>query len=571
MKRITVLLLVSTLICILVVWTGDIVESASAASIYQSGATLYNGNDGSPSGNSSNMPKITLKGNSITFDGDGAIVDDSKIRITSSGTYYISGKLNNGQIIVNTKDKEAVNLVLNGVDITCFKGAPLYVINAAKTVITLPDGAKNYITDSNSYIPDDEELDEPNAAIFSDDDLTITGKGSLTIKANYNGIQTKDDLEIRGGNIAVNAVNDGIKGKDSVAVKDGNMIINAGGDGMQSNKIEDPDKGYVSIEGGTIKITAGRDGIQAETNLTISGGSITISSGVISDSDTNKKGTTTTGYGRASVSTKGIKAGVDLIITGGTINIDSVDDSIHSKNSIKINGGKMTLASGNDGIGSTSSIEINGGDIDITKSYEGIESTVITINNGNIHLVSRNDGINAFGYSSGVYGLNINGGYIVVDAYGDGIDINGYINMTGGMVIVSGPTSNWNGPLDYYSFDITGGFIVASGSSGMAQPVGYGKSSTQYSVMIRLSWQEPGTMLHIKDEDGKEILTISPKKAYSSVAFCSPELQKDSTYTVYLGGCSTGESTDGLYSGGIYTPGEQVASFKISNAITYAR
>ncbi len=62
----------------------------------------------------------------------------------------------------------------------------------------------------------------PNAAIFSNDDLTINGGGSLTVDANYNnGIQSKDDLHITGGNISVTAVNDGIKGRDSIAVRDG--------------------------------------------------------------------------------------------------------------------------------------------------------------------------------------------------------------------------------------------------------------------------------------------------------------------------------------------------------------
>jgi hypothetical protein len=83
------------------------------------------------------------------------------------------------------------------------------------------------------------------------------------------------------------------------------------------------------------------------------------------------------------------------------------------------------------------------------------------------------------------------------------------------------------------------------------------------------SWQEPGTIVHIKAEDGKEILTFSPKKAYSSVTFCSPELKNGSNYIVYSGGSSTGKATDGLYSGGKYTPGEQITSFTISKAVTY--
>ncbi len=121
-----------------------------------------------------------------------------------------------------------------------------------------------------SYVFADPESGEPNAAIFSNDDLTINGSGYLVVNANYkNGIVSNDDLKIAAGNIIVNAVNDGIKGKDSLAVQDGMITINAGGDGLQAYNDEDLEKGYIAIEGGVFYITAGLDGIQAETQLAI--------------------------------------------------------------------------------------------------------------------------------------------------------------------------------------------------------------------------------------------------------------------------------------------------------------
>jgi len=537
---------------------------------------------------------ITL-GDKITVSGLGATVDGSKIAITSAGTYSMSGTLDDGQIVVKTEDTETVKLILNGVDITCSKSAPIYVFNAEKTVIALADGTENYVTDGDSYIFADSTSDEPNAAVFSKDDLTICGNGSLTVNANYNnGIQSKDDLEITGGNITVNAVNDGIKGRDSIAVKDTNITVNAGADGMQSNNDEDSEKGYISIESGTINITAGEDGIQAETSLIISGGNITISSGGGSvngskaDSSGNNQGDWGMGnnsdISSSSGSAKGLKAAVDITIEGGTINIDSSDDSIHSNDSLTIKGGNIILASGDDGIHSDSTLEISGGDISITKCYEGIDSEAITINDGNINLVASDDGINSAGGndgflmgrrpgqnnfdSSGDNYLHINGGYIAIDAIGDGLDINGPIDMTGGIVIVNGPTSNFNGALDYYgAFRITGGFLVAVGSSGMAQAPS--TSSTQYSVMLNLSSsQSADTMVHFETEDGEEILTFVPTKAYQSIVLCSPELKNGSTYIVYSGGSSTGTATDGLYSSGIYTAGTQITSFTISSIVT---
>lgn len=78
--------------------------------------------------------------------------------------------------------------------------------------------------------------DEPSACVYSKDDLTINGTGTLNVIANYNnGIVSKDDLKVTGGNISVTAVHDGLRGKDSVTVKDGVITVNAGGDGIKSN------------------------------------------------------------------------------------------------------------------------------------------------------------------------------------------------------------------------------------------------------------------------------------------------------------------------------------------------
>jgi hypothetical protein len=155
-----------------------------------------------------------------------------------------------------------------------------------------------------------------------------------------------------------------------------------------------------------------------------------------------------------------------------------------------------------------------------------------------------------------------------VDAAGDGVDANGSIVMTGGVVIVHGPTANNNGPLDYdSSFKITGGFLLAAGSSGMAQIPG--TSSTQNSVLLTFSAaQQAGTLFHIQGSDGKEILSFKPSKKYQSVAFSSPALVKGSSYDVYLGGSSTGTVTDGLYQDGTYTAGTKNTTFTISGVVT---
>ncbi len=526
--------------------------------------------------NSSDVIQIVLNGNSITVNGSGTSVNGSKVTIVSAGTYSISGSLSDGQIIVDTEDEGVVRLILNGIDISSSTSAPVYINNTDKAIIILKDNTVNRVTDGNSYIFENSEEDEPNAAIFSKDDLTIYGNGSLTVDGNYNdGIASKDGLIIKNSTITVNSTDDGIRGKDYLIVKGGNVSVDANGDGLKSDNDGDPEKGYVFIESGKINITAGGDAITAETDVLISDGEIALSSGGGSNQWINE-----------SISAKGIKSFVTTVIDNGTMNINSADDAIHSNGSLAINGGSFVISSGDDGIHADSALGINGGDIRIIKSYEGIESrSVICVNNGDIHIVSSDDGLNVAGGmdgsgfhgggpgnfdSFGNYYLYINGGYIAIDAAGDGIDSNGSIVMTDGCVIVHGPTSNMNGALDHSSFKITGGFLVAAGSSGMAQAPG--TSSTQYSVLLTFrSAFQAGTLFHIQTSDGDGILSFTPAKKYQSIVLSSSELVKGTTYVVYYEGSSTGTVNDGLYQGGTYTPGTKYTSFTVSGILTNVR
>ncbi len=141
---------------------------------------------------------IQLNGDTIRVDGLGATAEGSLVTISSAGIYQISGTLTDGQVIVDTQDEEDVTLILAGVDITSQSSAPIYIVSAEKVILTLAAGFENVITDGDSTVNLDENS-EPNAAIFSKDDLTINGEGSLTVNANYNnGIASKDDLKITG-------------------------------------------------------------------------------------------------------------------------------------------------------------------------------------------------------------------------------------------------------------------------------------------------------------------------------------------------------------------------------------
>lgn len=498
---------------------------------------------------------ISMDGTTINIEGSGATVNGNIVTISNAGTYSLSGTLTDGQIIVDTDDIELITLILNSVNLNSSTSAPIYIKNSETTAILIADETENYVSDATSYIYDTPEDDEPNATVFSDDDLIIYGTGSLYVTANYNdGIASKDSLTILDGNITVISVDDGIRGKDYLLIDGAQISLNVQGDGLKSDNEEDTTLGYINILSGEINITSGGDAITAQSSLYITDGTFTILSG--SGSTANLAG---------DLSAKGLKSALAIVIDGGTFFIDAADDAIHANDSIIINNGTFTIATGDDGIHADATVDINGGVIDIGRSYEGIESAIITINAGDIHLVSSDDGLNVAG---GRNLMNINGGYLVIDAEGDGLDANGSIVMTDGTVIVNGPTMSMNGALDYDgSFQITGGTLVAVGSSGMMQAPDM--NSTQYSLGIGFTnTLSAGTLIHIESSTGETILTFAPTKSYQSLIFSSPELIGGGTYTIYQGGNAVGTIIDGLYVDETYSNGTVYTSLMLSSITT---
>jgi len=234
--------------------------------------------------------QVNLNGSSIIVIPDVATVSGSKVTLRSAGTYEISGSLTDGQIVVNANNNGNVRLILNGVNIKCSSGAPIYIKDADKALINLADGTVNTLTDGISYVTD--ESGEPDAALFSDTELVIYGEGSLNVNANYNdGISSDDGLVIKSGTISVKAADDGIRGKDFLIIHDGNITVNSTGDALKSDNETDSSKGYVTINSGTLNLTAtAGDAIDAASNLTVNGGIFNIKTGTGAGTSTGGSG-----------------------------------------------------------------------------------------------------------------------------------------------------------------------------------------------------------------------------------------------------------------------------------------
>lgn len=278
--------------------------------------------------------------------------------ISEAGTYILTGTLTNGSIIIDATSEDKVQLVLNGATVCSDTYAAIYVRQADKVFITLADGTENRLENGGSFIQrDDNNVD---GVIFSKDDLTINGLGSLTIVSpGGHGIVCKDELVITGGTIGITAGAHGIQAKDSIAVSDGSITIRCGKDGLHAENDDDDTLGTILITGGSISISAADDAIHATSILRIDGGEFDLSAA------------------------EGLEATL-IILNDGSITISASDDGINAARkssaytpTVEINGGSLDITMGRgdtDAIDSNGNLVITGGTVVITGSgfdYDG--------------------------------------------------------------------------------------------------------------------------------------------------------------------------------------------------------
>ncbi len=506
---------------------------------------------------------ITLNGNSITSQSPNVYISGNTAIINAAGNYTIRGPLDNGQIKIDADNNALVRIILNNAHIHNNSGPALHIEKSSRTLINLANGTDNSLSDGTQYANPEEE---PNAAIFCRSDLTIFGEGSLTIQGNYrDALNARDGLIIKSGNYNISAIDDGIRGKDYLVIMGGKYLVSSGDDGFKSDNDLDDKVGIIEVEDGTFGVVSGGDAFDAINTIEIKAGSFDIISGG--------------GYEFIAVeeSSKGIKGRKKVILNLQNCTINAADHAIDSDNTIIINTGTYNLTTSKAGVHSDSVVTINNGDLTISRAVEGMESHKITINNGNLNIHSIDDSFSATaGFDVDVDDhslISINGGYLVLKTIlGDVIDSNGSIIMNDGTVIIHGPPVQPEVAIDYNgSFNITGGFLVASGTnSGMNEAPNESSSQNSIFIFFNDNFAE-STIFHIDDGNGNNIVTFSPEGVYQSILFSSSELVLGNTYYIYTSGSSTGDLNHGLYEGGEYTPGTLYSEITISNTVTTIR
>lgn len=507
---------------------------------------------------------ITFTDGGAEVRGTGVTCDGTHVTISRGGSYTLTGSCADGSVTVAPAQKEEVTLILSGLDLTSASYSPLCAEGAEKLTVILADGTQNSLTDGASYSAD--STDETDAALFTDSDLILSGSGELTVRGNYAcGIKSKDALEVLGGVYNITSASHALVGRDTVTVSGGDFRISAGGDGVKTTNDTESDKGAVTILGGTFNIEAAQDGIQAQTVLTVADGVLNVKTGggagEISTSgggfgDSFNPFASSSAQSDDSESAKGIKGGTAVSVTGGSIALDCADDAVHSNGTVTLGGGELTIATGDDGIHADSSVTISGGVTVISQSYEGIEGMEITISGGDVTVTASDDGVNAsdgsgsggfagfggMGSTSSSCRLVVSGGILRVNSGGDGVDSNGVMEMTGGEVYVDGPTDNGNGAIDSGNgFAISGGILVAVGSSGMAETPD--SSSRQCSIAVNTASCPAGTVITLLGADGSELLSFTAAKTFQSAVISSPAIVSGGTYSVAFDGTEAGSVT----------------------------
>ena len=293
---------------------------------------------------------IRLNGSGAEVSSDKVSVSGADVTITGSGTYLLSGALNDGSITVDADKEDKVQLVLNGVDISSASFAAIYVKQADKVFVTLAEGTQNTLSNGGTFTQrDDNNVD---AVIFAKDDVTFNGTGALTIASPAgHGIVGKDEVTITDGVYEITSAKCAIRANDSIAIADGAFTLNAGTDGLHAENDDDDTLGNVYITGGRFNISVSDDAIHANSLLQIDGGSFDITGA------------------------EGLEA-TYIQINGGNISISASDDGVNAANkssaytpTVEINGGKLTIVMGagdTDGVDSNGNIIITGGTVDVT-------------------------------------------------------------------------------------------------------------------------------------------------------------------------------------------------------------
>lgn len=515
---------------------------------------------------------VDLSALSEDVNADGAIALSNDVTtITTAGSYILTGAY--AGITVSVGNGETAHLFLNNATISGGAGIAISSTNKKSTlIITACENTENEVASKG---------DDANA-IHVKGTLKINGTGTIKVSAKKNGIKVSKGLSIADSTINLTAGNHALSARFIETENAKINVLSAEKDALNAECDDETqeftlNEGYVSLKNSKIIASVSGDGIQADTFVYITGGSVDIETSAtfvsyseesmaaydlsedefryIKSGDTYKKtdDVATKGARYAMIqSTKGIKCGeikyeIDgteyavtknsnyfIVIDGARVKINSSDDAIHTNSgNVLIKSGTLDLTTLDDGIHADELVKIDGGEITVNGAYEGIEGAYVEIGGGTIYITASDDGINAASDDESVNEhIIISGGTITVDASGDGLDSNGTIYVTGGTLIVYGPTTGADTGLD-----ADGGILIDDGNVFVAttkEMIEIPASNSKSNVLVYgVNTVQAGSEIILTNADGGEMVRITLKKQAQAIILSTPELATNGTYSLY--------------------------------------
>ena len=482
------------------------------------------------------------------------------VEISKGGAYLFEGEY--GAIKYTNTDKKNVHLIFknasftneNGIAIDCQE-------NKVKSLtITLVEGTTNTVTNKG----------KGNAIHVKGGELVINGTGTLTVTSeSNNALKCSKEIKIVDATLNVSAANHAISGASVIASNCTLNVTAAGKDGINAECDEATEfrtsDGYVKLTDVNYTCDVTDDGIQANTAVYLNGGVYNVKSvgkGVkVSEIEyeDEDKDTVTVANGNYLIA-----------VDNGTFTFNCTDDAIHaSSGSVLIAGGSFTISTGDDAVTADRLVKISGGNVAVTNSYEGIEGAYVEISGGTVSIKSSDDGINAASNKRAVTPhIIVSGGCVTVDSGGDGLDSNGSILISGGTVVVHGPTTGGDAGLDAdKGIVVNGGVLFATSTLGMVETPA--TNSTQFVISYaQNSAIAVGTKISLRDNKGNVLIEFEVMKSKcQSIILSHPDLKKNTKYSIYSDGTkletfkissiitSIGVSTQGRFPGGPGGPG----------------
>jgi len=479
---------------------------------------------------------------------DGVSVENGTITITSGGTYRLTGEYS-GQVKIEAAKTDTVRLGLDNAKITNSTGAAINVVSAAEAIIYTAAGTTNTVADEANYTATGD--DDPDAAIYSTANLTLTGEGSLSVEGAYEeGIHTTGGLVIASGTLEVNAANTGIKGKDYVDITGGIVNVIAAQDGIKSTNTDDESMGFTRLSAGSVTVSAGDDGLKAPRTLKISGGTLNIEK-----------------------SNEGIEAQY-INILDGDVTVNSTDDGINASLKDSSSDTSSDTTSGTAAAGQQTQQNQNGqaqqapagggaapgGSQDSTGQSSNTGQQNSSTGQNTTNTIQNGTGQNTDGQSStgqnqqnmpqppadgtmpggggGTFevvdaAINISGGTVTVNAEGDGIDSNGTATFSGGTVTVNGSAAGGNNALDSNGDLLLNGGTVTTGSTADMFEAPSSASTSGYLKITDSSALTQGSTVQVTDSSGTVVANYKiTTSGVQLVLVSNKNIVKGQSYTV---------------------------------------